>query len=858
VDATSPQDGQTATVELHSVSALLAHTRQHQQLVSFPGPLKPKETHKNDVIKFCERKMSEARDRKMMDRDSFELLWNMLILLLRQKGQVEGSDLADLLLREKRYDEDSDRTRTSSHRDDRKEDRLTSSASSVHSEDAAGETRVSASRSIINTSIAQEDSVGKFRSYLLHGNKQEGLEYAMKVGLWGHALFLASKMDQRTYAGVMTRFANGLAINDSLQTLYQLMSSRMPSAMKHCADQRWGDWRPHLAMILSNPLPGSDINRRSMVTLGDTLAGRGQLYAAQFCYIVSAVEFGTFSKKSSKLVLLCSAVGERSVDEFATNEAIQCTEIYEFVQRLGNNDFEMPTLQPFKFLHAVRLVECGLATRAQDYCREIAEFVMKNPARLETDFMPDFLLQLQHLIDKLKYQDPQYTTSAGELSEIPDPEWMTRFAETVQNMTFTTGHGSSDVTEQETVSYGNVYNEHGYTDQQMGYEQQYYQQTDQTTEATYGEHGVDNQGYTNPEQAFTNGDQGYEQTKYASSDMNYANVDTRTGGEMNNIGRKDSFGTGASEHIPEPELQENSASIQTFPTMFNPANYGESLLNNVNLPTSEQPTPPVVESNSRRSSVTDNLSRKPSLVEPPPMGYPMPKQTMSLPPDPRPPSLTEGSYSKPSEPPAPGIVQATPPQKQQKPEASKNDMPGKGKKSSWLGGIFGKILKAPNQVHLPDDSDKKITFDEKLGRWVNEGEEEDTCAPAAPPPMDSSFMQPAPSVSQTEPSMAPPNPPAQSFRAPKRRGRGYVDVFGQTGGTKPVTAPPPMLPGAELTPPSSQSPPMFNPTLGPISDEGAPSQEQEDVSAAAPSQPASMPMMFNPGSMVSVSGPPAF
>ena len=65
----------------------------------------------------------------------------------------------------------------------------------------------------------------------------EGLEFAMKAGLWGHALFLASKMDQRTYAGVMTRFADGLAINDPLQTLYQLMSARMPSAMKQCADQ---------------------------------------------------------------------------------------------------------------------------------------------------------------------------------------------------------------------------------------------------------------------------------------------------------------------------------------------------------------------------------------------------------------------------------------------------------------------------------------------------------------------------------------------------------------------------------------------------------------------------------------------
>ena len=35
----------------------------------------------------------------------------------------------------------------------------------------------------------------EFRTYLLHGNKTEGLEYAMRVGLWGHALFMASKMD---------------------------------------------------------------------------------------------------------------------------------------------------------------------------------------------------------------------------------------------------------------------------------------------------------------------------------------------------------------------------------------------------------------------------------------------------------------------------------------------------------------------------------------------------------------------------------------------------------------------------------------------------------------------------------------
>lgn len=102
VEASAPLEGQSATVELHSMSSLLSNTREHQQLASFPGPLNPKETHKNDVIKFCERKISEGRHQRMPDRESYELLWNMLILLLRQKGQVEGSDLADLLLREQR------------------------------------------------------------------------------------------------------------------------------------------------------------------------------------------------------------------------------------------------------------------------------------------------------------------------------------------------------------------------------------------------------------------------------------------------------------------------------------------------------------------------------------------------------------------------------------------------------------------------------------------------------------------------------------------------------------------------------------------------------------------------------------
>ena len=77
------QDGQTATVEVHSISSLLQNSRKNHELSVFPGPLKPGETHKNSKIS------SVAGRRDIMDKESYVLLWQMLVL----QGQVEGSDL---------------------------------------------------------------------------------------------------------------------------------------------------------------------------------------------------------------------------------------------------------------------------------------------------------------------------------------------------------------------------------------------------------------------------------------------------------------------------------------------------------------------------------------------------------------------------------------------------------------------------------------------------------------------------------------------------------------------------------------------------------------------------------------------
>ena len=144
------------------------------------------------------------------------------------------------------------------------------SLSEVEQETDEDFVKVTTSRTILTPQEEMDKHTSKFRDYLLFGHKKEGLEYAMSHGLWGHALFLASKMDERSYSQVMLRFANGLKVNDPLQTLYQLMSGRQPIAVKECADANWGDWRPHLAMILSNH--GSQAEGlKSITTLGKFL-----------------------------------------------------------------------------------------------------------------------------------------------------------------------------------------------------------------------------------------------------------------------------------------------------------------------------------------------------------------------------------------------------------------------------------------------------------------------------------------------------------------------------------------------------------------------------------------------------------
>ncbi|XP_045879858.1 protein transport protein Sec16A isoform X3 [Meles meles] len=410
-----PSEGQPALVEVHSMETLLQHTPEQEELRSFPGPLGKDDTHKADVINFAQSKAAHClQNQSLIDKESASLLWNFIVLLCRQNGTVVGTDLAELLLRDHKTAWLPGKSPNEANLID-----FTNEAVEQVAEEESGEAQLSfLTDNPAAGSNTLEKETERFRELLLYGRKKDALESAMKNALWGHALLLASKMDSRTHARVMTRFANSLPINDPLQTVYQLMSGRMPAASTCCGDEKWGDWRPHLAMVLSNLSSNVDVECRAMATMGDTLASKGLLDAAHFCYLMAQVGLGVYTKKTTKLVLIGSNHSLPFL-KFATNEAIQRTEAYEYAQSLGAQTCSFPNFQVFKFVYSCRLAEMGLATQAFHYCEVIAQSVLQQPHR----HSPVLISQLAQIASQLRLFDPQLREKP-EQEAFVEPAWL--------------------------------------------------------------------------------------------------------------------------------------------------------------------------------------------------------------------------------------------------------------------------------------------------------------------------------------------------------------------------------------------------------------------------------------------------
>ncbi|EFA12359.2 hypothetical protein TcasGA2_TC002065 [Tribolium castaneum] len=529
-----PLDGQAPTVELCSLENFLYNDEDYQELKRFPGPLVKGTTHKKTIIEYCENKIKScAFNHYIGDKESYILMWELLILLIRQNGMVVGADIAELLLKNRTQDGVQ---------------RAPSVISSVGSNTVESETKENQPIAVLK----EEEITNKFRDYLLYGSVKEALEWAMKHGLWGHALFLASKLDKRTYANVLMRFANGLAMNDPLQTLYQLLSGRTPAAVTCVADEKWGDWRPHLAMILSNSTQRPEVNCKAITVLGDTLMGRGSLYAAQFCYLMAEVGFGRYDCAESKLVLL-GANHNHTFGKFATNEAIHMTEIYEYARSLNDDDFALVNFQRFKYLLATRLADVGLLEKSLSYLEKIAIFIVKNPTSVETGLVDD----VARLADRLKHYDPVGVGDGDFDTSRLDNSWLEDLRRVQNDL-------NMGVISQQNVSSSTLptQNEQIYTQNQDTWQQQQQQQYDQYQQQQWNPEPVEppvqpetNENYNNYQ----------EQQQYWAGQQQWNEQPVLQ--ETVEQQQQNYYGAAHNEDIPQPQISlPNQQPQKTEPT----------------------------------------------------------------------------------------------------------------------------------------------------------------------------------------------------------------------------------------------------------------------------------------------------
>ncbi|KAM3619857.1 uncharacterized protein V6R79_014731 [Siganus canaliculatus] len=396
-------------LEIHSLELILSDTKDQQDMRDFPGPLTREDMHKVDVMEFAHQRAGACmRDESLQDKKSAALLWNLLILLCRQNGQIVGSDIAELLMQGSNSD--------GSWQSDVPTLIDFSEGANVDTAPPRGGDLLTGDLSSFSPESSEKALQG-YTKLLLAGRKKEALEAAMNNGLWGHALFLASKMDNRAYTTVLNRFTAQLSSSDPLQTIFQLLSGRIPTVSTSCGNEKWGDWRPHLAAMLSTDTGDDVIQHRAIVTMGDTLASKGLLYAAHVCYLTASVTFGVFVQKTDRLVLLSSS-HRQSFKPFATNSAIQCTELYEYCQTLSHKSFSIPTFQVYKFLYACRLLDCGLASQAFHYCEVIGQAMLRHTE-------PFFVLtgEVIKLSDRLRHSEGQFN-DAGISGAGQEPDWL--------------------------------------------------------------------------------------------------------------------------------------------------------------------------------------------------------------------------------------------------------------------------------------------------------------------------------------------------------------------------------------------------------------------------------------------------
>ncbi|XP_061365661.1 protein transport protein SEC16B homolog [Gastrolobium bilobum] len=252
------------------------------------------------------------------------------------------------------------------------------------------------------------------QNLLVSGKKKEALQCAQEGQLWGPALVLASQLGDQFYVDTVKQMAiHQLVAGSPLRTLCLLIAGQPAevfatdtSSSGHPGDFNMplqsaqvgsngmlDDWEENLAVITANQTKGDEL---VIIHLGDCLwKERSEITAAHICYLVAEANFESYSD-SARLCLI-GADHWKFPRTYASPEAIQRTELYEYSKVLGNSQFILHPFQPYKLIYAYMLAEVGKVSDSLKYCQAILKS-LKTGRAPEVEMWKQLVLSLDERI----------------------------------------------------------------------------------------------------------------------------------------------------------------------------------------------------------------------------------------------------------------------------------------------------------------------------------------------------------------------------------------------------------------------------------------------------------------------------
>ncbi|CAM0148744.1 unnamed protein product [Urochloa decumbens] len=226
--------------------------------------------------------------------------------------------------------------------------------------------------------VAQE-----VQNLLVSGRRKEALQCAQGGQLWGPAIILALQLGDQFYVDTVKKMAHSHFISGSpLRTLCLLIAGQPADVfnVENNVSSEYGtshqpmepgpngmldDWEENLAIITANRTKGDDL---VITHLGDCLwKEKFEVGAAHSCYLVAELNIDSYSE-SARLCLI-GADHLKCPRTFASPEAIQRTEVYEYAKVLGNSQYILLPFQPYKLIYAYMLAEVGKISDSLRYCQ---------------------------------------------------------------------------------------------------------------------------------------------------------------------------------------------------------------------------------------------------------------------------------------------------------------------------------------------------------------------------------------------------------------------------------------------------------------------------------------------------------